>query len=246
MKRFARAGASLVVVLPFFTFAAPAAAVDPEWDIVVDGAPNVRPVSGVSGNVGTTVLREGGGVRGIEISENADRPCFVRFASQSFEGGSPTWRPDDDAASKKGAWVMGSWCIDDTLTDKPASKLVPNGKFGQTRDATLGAEYFVSSLQVCTNGANDSNKKRVKGLRLFASRVDPATGVVTKTPTVQAEYSLPNCKDWESKSTCPDDMVATQLDFHMVSHEHGLSGIALRCQKVKRVKKPPQPLQRPK
>ena len=143
---------------------------------------------------------------GIEFGERADEPNFVKINCRRI-----------------GSWVS-------SMPNEGWKKLGGGGdEPTQTRAANLGFELYVTRVQVWTNSASESAKRKIKGLKVSGRKINPDTG---KTgPDIDSEdFMLPNASLPGDARTCPTDHVAVGVRVEYGSN--GASGISLTCRKM--------------
>jgi hypothetical protein len=87
--------------------------------------------------------------------------------------------------------------------------------------AAIGKDHALVAVQVCTNGANDTSNRKIKGLRIWGRRMTSQGKWGTQAT---AEFKRPNCQTWETKVSCATDTFAHRLRAYYV--------IALECRRV--------------
>jgi len=97
----------------------------------------------------------------------------------------------------------------------------------------VAEDHYVTAIQVCLNGKDDSAKKKIKGLKLWGSRLKADGTLVADSSPNKKE--LNNCKEWQDKISCPSGKIATGVKAHYVSDKVGFAGLALHCSSIKKL-----------
>lgn len=167
---------------------------------------NTTAVSGFSGSAVTVNLESPLALTGIGTRENGDKPCQVTYSFRNLNSGSGQAGRDTNLT-----------CV--------------SGNSSSRKDAILGDNFYVYSVQVCTTNVNNTARSRVKGIRIWGARVNPDNSNVRRTQTQQS-FERTNCPNdgWRNRVRCPKNKVAVGLELH--EGERGLSGVALICANV--------------
>lgn len=145
------------------------------------------------------------GMVSIRWAEAMDRPCRFIVGTKGINNASATET------------------YDEKFCDRDPGVGVANSV------SRLGANEFITALQVMTNDKNDPSDKKVKGIRVWGRILDRRDGSLGAEQG-PSEDRLPNGKDWANKVSCPQGEVATGIKVY---HGHfGARGIALACKKV--------------
>lgn len=83
-------------------------------------------------------------------------------------------------------------------------------------------ETYIRGVQVCTN------LSRIKGLRVWGSKLDRSTGALSNVARDQDTRT--NCGMWGKKYYCPAGQIATQIKVSVNAPDY--TGIALACRQL--------------
>lgn len=173
--------------------------------------PNYRPVAGEHGPDSlATGYRSNQGIHTIEIEDVSDLPVTLDIRrARTCSGSCP---------ERAGA------TLDVYIPDWALSR--------QTLRASVGANHFVTGIQICTSGQSNRTRRRIKGLRLWGARILP-DGTVRRDGVVH-EDTLPNCTVWYERQMCIGNRVAVGLRaFYDESRlKPWFTGIALQCARI--------------
>ena len=149
----------------------------------------------------------------IAWAEYADHPCsFTVTGAHRFQD---KW---EEAAPVQASIPSG--CKD------TSSQFRVRSHFDHT-DPSQGT--FVSGIQICRSDKDDSDKERLKGIRIKTSTVD-ANGVVSDGVGGEDDHKLAHCKTWESWQTCKPGYLARRIVVGSVGPS--AKSIALECAPV--------------
>lgn len=178
-------------------------------DLVKDeGRKRTSNVSGYSGKPHWTDAGTHYALNGLSMYELHDKPCI---------------------------WSMWSRDLDETGNGREGStrySACGKPKAGSGKKVVrLGGGYFIHGIQICTNKKKDTRKARLKGVKLFAAKLDKR-GDVTRVDKVTAKFQRSHCRKWHKVVRCGKNKIAFGIQFH--SGDRGLSGAALLCYEVKK------------
>ncbi len=92
----------------------------------------------------------------------------------------------------------------------------------------------VSTIQVCTDKKKASRDERLKGVKIWARKVDYDSGSVSSSDDFEWEQRT-HCKNnWQNKVECPKGTVANGLTVEVGQNgkaANAFRGIALQCDK---------------
>lgn len=200
----------------------------------------------ISGFRGTTFVTGGAdstthALYGISSRERSDNPCLVTTLKENINGSS------DDTTPAKNLCGPNSATSSTIKADFSDSSLVG------------GKRVFVTGVQVCMN----NKKTRVKGFKLRGKKINDTGKLVElssecsevfdpkKGPEVQQgslenrlcgitepEATRTNCDEsngWMKWAECADNELATAavLHFEAGNKPQSLTGIALKCRRIK-------------
>jgi len=92
------------------------------------------------------------------------------------------------------------------------------------------SDTYIRGVRVCLNNAGT----RVKGLRLYGTKLDRATGALNNLAGYEG-WSRPNCNTWKTIRYCPAGKVATRIGIeYRVQQFIGdeVQGLKLICRSV--------------
>ena len=147
------------------------------------------------------------GLSGFTLYETADIPykLYMRRHRLCYRNCTPC--EGADIAVRKGAIGL----------------TVPNPKL----TVDVKPDHIITAVQVCLNGKKDASKKRIKGLRVWSARF--ASNGSLKRNSTPVEKTLPNCKSWQAKVSCPAGQVAIGARGYYVDQKRGFAGMSLKC-----------------
>ncbi len=156
-------------------------------------------ISGDPGSGGWAPLRFWStyAVTGVTIGEHNNHPCYLGIDGKDPEHGSDT---------------------EDTST-----AFLCNGGANIRLEAGFpnNPRYFVRGLSVCL-----SNSGRVKGVAVVAARLPVGSADVEELVDYESDQSA-NCATWEPWVYCPNNMVATGVQFG--EDNENFTGLGLVC-----------------
>lgn len=155
-------------------------------------------VSGFSGDKEFYSLKSTYGLTGIRWAENKDRACSFGRISRSLENVN----------------------ADNVVGDRSGCS------GGNEKKLSLGDGYYVNAISVCTNNTKETRKRRLKGIKVWGSRVKSDPLSVTRT-SVTAKSQHTKCKNWHKKMSCPKGMIAYGFTTH--DGDQGVYGMSLLC-----------------
>lgn len=163
------------------------------------------------------------GIKGFSWWENRDKPCEFAIHRVSLN-------PVSSGTS--------------SLTDvkKPPadnSKSICSGSAGDEKTVKFldGTQRFVRGIAVCTSDKAKSSDERIKGLRIYAAKVND-NGTVEKLDVNRDDHRT-NCKTWHAPVYCPSDYIVTALRLHQI-HDY-FTGIGIKCRQVNTAATPLKP-----
>jgi hypothetical protein len=145
---------------------------------------------------------------GIEWKEKGDKPCEIWAHAKSLDNG-------------KNPQVGVGW-----------TALCNGNKRSLEEVAFLDKpRYYVSGIQVCTTRKKDSADDRLKGIRIYASKVTK-DGEVTPIDGAMEQASRTNCDEpWHARVDCPAGEIAGGLKIYY--SDDVIRGLSLRCHPVR-------------
>lgn len=173
-------------------------------------------------------------VYGIQWSERSDQPCWFKVFTARLTG---TTGSD---ASKTYQWSKharslstGGGC---TEHDSSRAEVFWQGEepWRPAPEWTkTGGVHGVKAVEVCNSKERDSNKERLKGIRLHYTYVRGDGRLTSDVPVGAVKYERPNCNgNWARKVSCPAGQVASALLIYKCSGGGSYNpacGIALEC-----------------
>lgn len=85
-------------------------------------------------------------------------------------------------------------------------------------------ETYISGINVCLN----KKGTRIKGLRIFGSKLNRNTGNLTSAGS--KEWERPNCKNWQTARHCPTGQLAQGIRVEY--NQYTVIGLRLICREV--------------
>lgn len=170
---------------------------------------NHKKSSAVSGYTGATTVVSVNvfhAVTGIEWREAGDAACFFRSHARDLEN------------------VRGPSKAYSTTKSLECGK---RQGWGSTKKTYFGGDYFVHAIKVCTSNNKQTRKRTLKGIKIYAARVQDSPIKVTAKHSVTQTVKRTNCKIWHKKVSCGDRRVAYGYKFH--KGDNGAYGIELLC-----------------
>jgi hypothetical protein len=98
----------------------------------------------------------------------------------------------------------------------------------QWKQVDVGAGNYVTGIATCT--AKDKDDPVIHGVELFAAKI--AAGGKLSASESRGKLEFLECKKWQPKRACPAGSVATGVRAYWSDAEHGLVGVALRCNAI--------------
>ena len=172
---------------------------------ILSASSTSTPVSGSGGDYVLEVGPQGDfqAMYSIALEESSDRPCKVYTKSRHLNTASEQYQND---------YIRSCY--------------TPSGK---KEVSFANRDTYIRGVQVCHN--KSGVLKRVKGIRIYGSKLDKSTGRLTDVPGFK-EFKRTNCSDWKPAKFCPADKVATS--FNMQYHDnYAFDGISLDCRGIK-------------
>ena len=159
----------------------------------------------------------------VEWAETLDRPCGVRIKGLrpiEYAGGRvhENWDDEKFLMGCEGAGLLGQELVFADLNQGSPSPL--NG----------GDASAISRIQVCHN---DRDNRRMKGLRIYGSRIGTDGSIIQENNADATE--LPNCRRWAPAVICPADTMGTGLVIHATEASgtnQQIVGLQLICREI--------------
>jgi hypothetical protein len=165
--------------------------------------------TGVSGYTGKKFthynLNSTGGITGIKFTEAADKPCVF-------------WKVERDLDDVTGKNKTGS---------QVNLRCKGTVAWGLRKAVYFSGDRFVHAIKVCTTNHKRPSRRRIKGIKIYAARVQSSPVKVTPKHDVTSTAKRPHCKKWHKKVSCGDRRIAYGFIIHQ--GDYGASGIALKC-----------------
>lgn len=98
----------------------------------------------------------------------------------------------------------------------------------QWKQVDVGAGNYVTGIATCAG--KDKEDIAIHGVELFAAKI--AAGGKLSPSESRGKLEFPECKKWQPKRACPAGSVATGVRGYWNDADHGLVGIALRCNAI--------------
>jgi len=163
------------------------------------------------------------GLKGFSWWENRDKPCKFTVHRVSLNTVSPGATSLSDV-KKQPQDTSESMC-DGSPGDGKTVKFVD------------GTKRFVRGIAVCTSDKNKSSDERIKGLRVYAAKVND-DGTVERLD-VNRDDRQANCKIWHAPVYCPNDYIVSALRLHQINDY--FTGIGIKCRQVDTASSPLKP-----
>ena len=163
------------------------------------------------------------GIKGFSWWENQDKPCKFTVHRVSLNDVSPYANSLTDVKKHP--------------TDNSASICAGSPGDEKTVKFVDGTQRFVRGIAVCTSDKNKSSDERIKGLRIYAAKVNE-NGTV-ESLDVNRDDSQTNCKIWHAPVYCPRDYIVTALRLHQINDY--FTGIGIKCRQVDTASSPLKP-----
>lgn len=163
------------------------------------------------------------GITGVTWFEDKDKPCNLKLEIDAL-----------NAEVRRDAHLP-LWVNRKYGEGERDAKDLCQGSPGNEKTATLLAGQFLRGIAVCTTDKKDSDKDRIKGLRLFGATID-AAGRVTAAEGSPREVRHTNCARWHPPVKCAAGQIAIGLRIH---HSDGAyTGLGLKCRAVETAPSP--------
>lgn len=233
MTRFSPAVAAVVAACALAAVAAgPSSAQDRRWE-----DPNLRPISGSPGPATR------------DLTPNQDEPCcgmHTTFGLHAIYSTESSNRPRELYAGiqplcancDEEGLLLRAYASADDYDDVNFfvgaidgwSHTLLTALDGPLR-LDVGPNRYISSIQVCTSGQSDPDRRRIKGIRVWSARLHGATVVRTGE---MIEATRTNCSIWHERQICVGNRVAVGFEAHYDPSrtQPFFTGIQLRCARV--------------
>lgn len=173
------------------------------------------------------------GIYGLKYGERRDHSCFIEVFREKLSEAGTDFSSALDLCGNNGPTTRSTRFVGFPDPVTPQAVNQPD------------QHAFVRGIEVCFN----KNQTRIKGIKLFGTRVDPVTGElgpvsgsvvpvgVSSLPQSQSDKHVrPNCDAarWQDPVFCSDGHVATSILAHVSpgSSPREIVGLELRCRRT--------------